>query len=258
MHDLDRVSRSSPRTDIGRRVRAATRALGLEIQRLRVDVGLTQREVAGRAGIDHGFLARIETGERTPSLTSLTAIATALGGDMRVHIYPGTGPVIRDAVHASMSSALLSLLDPRWQRFVEVPVYRPVRGVIDLVLHDPVQHVIVGTEVESDLRRLEQEIRWAGQKAEALPSADLWRFSPEAGEASISRLLVLRSTRRTRDLAREYGPLLEAAYPAAASAVLASLRSGAPWPGAGIVWCRVERGTTTILEGPPRGVALGR
>jgi hypothetical protein len=133
-----------------------------------------------------------------------------------------------------------------------------VRGVIDLVLHDPIARVIVGTEVESDLRRLEQEIRWAVQKAEAIPSADLWRFAAVDVEPSISRLLVLRSTRRTRDLANQFAGLIGSAYPARTADIVASLRERSPWPGAGIVWCRVERGAAQLLDGPPRGVVLGR
>jgi transcriptional regulator with XRE-family HTH domain len=113
--------RSSVRTAAGRRLRAMTRSVGLEIRRLREDVGLTQRQLALRAGLDHGFLARVETGERCPSFATLTAISMALGGDVRVHLYPGTGPVIRDGVHAAMATALLDIIDPRWHRFVEVP-----------------------------------------------------------------------------------------------------------------------------------------
>src|SRR5919108_4776489 len=188
----------SRRTEAGRRLESSGRAIGLDIRRLREDVGMSQRQLSEQAGIDHGFLARIESGERLPSLATLNAIALAMGGDLSVRIYPGTGPVIRDRVSAAMTSGLIDVLHPRWMRFVEVAVHRPARGVIDLVLHEPGLRLVIGAEVESDLRRLEQEVRWAAQKAESLPSSDLWRFGPDE-QPSISRMLLVRSTVRTRE-----------------------------------------------------------
>ena len=64
------------------------------------------------------------------------AIAAALGCDLSVRMFPGTGPRIRDRIQVAMSEALLASLHPRWRAQPEVPVYRPVRGVIDLVLTD--------------------------------------------------------------------------------------------------------------------------
>lgn len=87
-----------------------------------------------------------------------------------------------------------------WRRSVEVPVTRPARGFIDVVFDEPTQSIIVATEVQSRLDRLEQQVRWAQDKAQSLPSADLWRFL--AGAPTITRLLVLRSTVANRDLAR--------------------------------------------------------
>ena len=68
------------------------------------------------------------------------AIAAALGCDLSVRMFPGTGPRIRDRIQVAMSEALLASLHPRWRAAPEVPVYRPVRGVIDLVLADPAAH----------------------------------------------------------------------------------------------------------------------
>ncbi len=235
------------------------RAVGRSIRDLRDDAGLTRAAVASAAGIDASFEGRIETGQREASLTTLTAIATVLGADLSVRLYPNTGPRIRDHLQAAIVESLLGMLHPRWIASPEVPVFRPARGVIDLVLSDRSAPLLIAAEVHSEIRRLEQQVRWHREKESSLASADLWRFAAVDGGPATSRLLVLRSTRDTRELARRYEATLRAAYPAAAADVLDALGgNGARWPGAGIVWARVEGGRAELLDGPPRGVRLGR
>jgi hypothetical protein len=143
---------------------------------------------------------------------------------------------------------------------VEVTVHRPSRGAIDLVLSDTHRGEIVATEVHSDLRRLEQQIRWAADKSESLPSSDAWPIlaGGRDGAPRIQRLLVLRSTARTRELARQFEGVLAAAYPARSSDAFTALEGDRPWPGNALLWCRVIRGRAELLHQPPRGVLLGR
>lgn len=244
-----------------RRHRELRRAIGADLRALREDSGVTLSSAALAAGIDRTHLHRIELGERGASLEVLSAISTALGARLSMRAYPDTGPRIRDRHQAAMLDALLAILDPRWRRILEVPVHRPARGYIDAVLADLTSDVpiVVATEVQSDLRRLEQQIRWAADKAESLPSASAWSFlaPPDLGDPLVSRLLVLRSTARTRSLVDQFPHLLEAAYPAMTRDVHSALASTAPWAGAGILWARVEGGQATILPRPPRGVRFG-
>ena len=74
----------------------------------------------------------------------------------------------------------------------------------------------------------------------------------------ISQLLVLRNTRVNREVARSFEATLRAAYPARASDAIRSLRDGASWPGAAIVWADVRDGAGRINAAPPRGLHLGR
>jgi len=157
---------------------------------MRLDAGLSIRRLAAEAGIDDGYLGQCERGEREPSLTVLVAIATALGGDAHVRVYPGTGPRLRDPIQARIVEALVRAADPRWIRHVEVPVYRPARGVIDVVLEDTESHAVLAIEIHSELRRLEQQIRWANEKSAALPSAKFWSTDSERS-ADIHRVLIL-------------------------------------------------------------------
>ncbi|MEO5965927.1 MAG: helix-turn-helix transcriptional regulator [Candidatus Limnocylindrales bacterium] len=245
--------------DARHRAREVGRAIGRELRTLREDAGLTITSVAAAAGIDRRFLSRIETGDRGSSLETLATVLAVLGADLSVKAYPTTGPRIRDRIQAAMVEAILRVLHPRWTASPEVPVWRPARGVVDLVVSNTDGPMVIASEFQSELRRLEQQVRWHREKELSLPSADLWRFVAPHDEATVtSRLLVLRSTRAMRDLANAYEATLRAAYPARAADVVEALTGDRPWPGPGIAWMRVDGPRAALLDGPPRGVALGR
>jgi transcriptional regulator with XRE-family HTH domain len=209
------------------------------------------------SGVSQAHVSQVLAGAREPSIAVLTALTVALGGDLSIRVYPGTGPRLRDGIQARIVEELIRTVAPAWRRSVEVPVTRPARGFIDLVFDEPAQSVIVATEVQSRLDRLEQQVRWAQDKAQSLPSADLWRFL--SGAPTISRLLVLHSTVPTRELARRFQATLQVAYPSRSADVHRALIVGdVPWPGAGILWADVRGDAVRILDRPPRGVDLGR
>jgi transcriptional regulator with XRE-family HTH domain len=228
---------------------------------MRTDAGLSQEELARAAGVSQAFVARVEAATLHPTIESYAALAAALGADLALRIYPNTGPQIRDRHQAPIVEALLALLHPRWRAVPEVPVRAPTRGVVDVTLHDPgPPSVLVAAEVESEIRRLEQRLRWHAEKAQALASSDVWRLIRDEDAASpvVSRLLVVRSTRSNRDLARRFEQTLVAAHPARAVDAYAALTGVAPWPGSALIWAVVDGGAARILDAPPRGVRLGR
>jgi transcriptional regulator with XRE-family HTH domain len=230
-------------------MRSGTIRIGEEVLRLRLDAGVSLRELGAVTGLDPSHLARIEKGQVQASLEALTAISTALGADLSLRFYAGAGPRIRDRFQAPMIEALLRTLDPRWTARLEVPIPRPARGIVDLVLTDRADSSTVIGEAQSEFRHIEQQLRWFAEKADAMTSA--------AGRPP-SRLLIVRSTEATRETARRHSAILSTAYPARTGDVVAALTGTAPWPGNGIVWMRLERGTAELLAHPPRGVAIGR
>lgn len=251
------ITRKSPRTATGRHARELTSGVVGDIDRHRRDAGLSISALSRASGVSQAHVSMVLAGEREPSIAVLTALTEALGADLSIRVYPGTGPKLRDGIQARIVEELLRLTAPNWRRSVEVPVTRPARGFIDVVFDEPSQSVVVATEVQSRIDRLEQQVRWAQDKALSLPSSDLWRFLP--GEPAVSRLLVLRSTVANRELARRFHATLEAAYPARSTDVHRALSTGAvPWPGAGILWADIRGEIVRILDRPPRGVQLGR
>lgn len=240
-----------------RRIRRSRLQIGEEVRRLRTDAGVSLSELASVVGVHRSHIARIEGGRANPSLEVLTAIGIAVGADLGVRMFAGAGPRLHDRFQAAMVEASVRALDPRWQVELEVPISHPSRGVIDVVLTDRGGSPVVAAEVQSQVTRLEQQIRWASEKADGLER----RLGLERREEpqSVSRLLVLRSTVSTRDLARSFSATFAVAYPANAADIFDALTTPtAPWPGPGILWCRVEGGQAGLMRFPPRGVAVGR
>jgi transcriptional regulator with XRE-family HTH domain len=225
--------------------------IGDDVRRLRVEAGVSLRELADATGIDASYLARIERYRARPSLPTLTSISVALGADLSLRFYAGKGPRIHDRFQAPMIDTLLRSLAPCWMPRLEVVVPPPTRGVVDVVLTDRQRPMLVIGEAQSEFRRIEQQLRWTAEKAAAFETSDRER-------RSVSRLLIVRSTESTRAISRQFAATLSTAYPARSTDVFDALTRGSPWPDNGMVWMRVENGSATLLEHPPRGVRVGR
>jgi len=235
--------------EVKARLDRVARRVGDDLARARADSGATMTAVADIAGVHRAQIGRIERGEQRPSLETLVACATALGAEVSIRIHTGSGPRLTDRHQARMVECVLREMHPMWRTRLEVPVPRPIRGVVDAVFARGDAPLRVIAEFQSMLPRIEQQLRWMAEKSDAIAKTD-------GGE--VSRLLVLRSTAATRAIARDFEATLRTAYPARCRDAVESLRSGMPWPGDSIVWMRIDGETVEILDGPPRGVALGR
>ncbi len=164
-----------------------------------------------------------------------------------MRLYPNTGPLVRDRHQARVVETLLRTRHPRWRAFGEVRVLHPSRGWIDLALHEPRERVLVATEVESELRRLEQLIRWAEEKARSLSSWDGWGRLGDPPQ--VSRMLVVRRTRATRAVVADFAEQLRLAYPAHPDDAIAALTTDARWPGPALVWAVVDAHGARLVPG---------
>ena len=202
--------------------------------------------------------ARIEAGVARPSLPILTAIGVALGADLSLRYFAGSGPRLHDRFQAPILEAILRRLDARWRPEVEVPVSNPIRGVIDLMLTDRASPPSLRAKSSRSSAGSSSRSGGRRRRPTVLP-ANSRSASPTGASIAVSRLLILRSTVTTRELARTFEATLAAAYPARTEDVVSALTtSRVPWPGPGIIWVRLENGRGTVLDHPPRGVRLGR
>ena len=228
------------------------RRIGGDLRQMREDAGVSQAAVARAAGVNQAYVSRIEAGDAEPSIEVLLRLGLALATDLGFRFFPNTGPRIRDHLSAAMGTALAEALHPRWRMSAEVAVYRPIHGVIDAVLEDRDGATTIETELHSQVHRVEQQVRWQRQKADALG------LLPDQEGRIVSRLLVLRNTQANREAVRGAKGILHAAYPARTTDAVTALRGTSEWQGAAIIWITVEGGRARLLDGPPRGVEVGR
>lgn len=228
------------------------RALAEDLSRLCADAGVSQRALATASGVPQAHISRTLRHETLPTVETYARLAAALGGDLRARIYPNAGPALRDRHQARILEALLERLHPRWARHTEVAVTRPARGWVDLVLHEARERIVVAVEIESDIRRIEQQVRWAHEKAGSLPSWTRWSElvgGPEGGAPEVSELLVVRRTRTTRAIARDFSMQLAAAYPAHPDDAVAALTGLTRWPGPALAWVTIDARGVRFIPG---------
>ncbi len=246
--------------EAARRERDLRHALALDLRRQCEDAGISQAALARAAHLSTAQVSRLLSARESPSLRGLIALSVALDARIILRIDPVTGPRIHDRVQAPIVEALLRIIHPRWRRFLEVAVHRPARGVIDVVLHDPDAGDVIAAEIESRIRRFEQQQRWANAKADSLLIGSELPLASVPGRApTVSRLLILASSRANRDLVSTLSTSFATSYPGrTADAYRALTTADAPWPGSSLLWARVEGTSTEILAAPPRSVAFGR
>jgi transcriptional regulator with XRE-family HTH domain len=249
------MGRTKLELETAARQRAVRGTVAAELRRVREDEGLSIRAVSRGARLHHSHLARAEVGQRSPTIDALVALAAAMGHDVSVRLFAATGPRVRDHVQVRMIEALLQALHPRWTARLEVPVYRPARGVIDVLLQDRETTDLVAGEGHSQVRAVERQLRWAATKADSLPSATGWPFADTLEPPRVSRLLLLRSCAANHDLVRQASATLQASYSAdTRDAVEALTTAGPRWPGAAIVWVDLRGVRSTVLHGLPRAL----
>jgi transcriptional regulator with XRE-family HTH domain len=71
------------------------------ILELRSAMGLTQRELAAKAGLHQPEIARIESGRSTPTWATVSRIFSSVGATVEVRVKDQDGKVIRLALNTS-------------------------------------------------------------------------------------------------------------------------------------------------------------
>ncbi len=79
-----RRARSGAQAEAQREIFVEAYDIAMQIVALREDHGLTQAQLAERAGINQGDLSRIERGATSPTARTLGRIAEALDADVRL------------------------------------------------------------------------------------------------------------------------------------------------------------------------------
>jgi len=192
---------------LGRRQRQRA---GEELRRARLAAGLSQRAVGQVVGLSHSAVGRLERGElQRVTVDRIAMMATVLGLDLRIGLYPSGSPV-RDAAHLALIDRLRQRVGTglRWRAEVPVPLPGDLRSA-DVVIDSPNVDEMVEAETRlDDLQALERRVR--------LKQRDL---------GVLRVILLIADTRHNRSVLGAH-PELVARFPVTTRACLAALRDG--------------------------------
>ena len=204
-----------------RLVRRALAMIGEEFREVRIQAGLSQRELGARVGLSHAEIGRIERG-LAPHVAyqTLVNIAAVLGLDLPLRAYPNGDPV-RDAPQLKVLARFRTLLPATLRHRTEVPLGIPgdLRAW-DEVIDGPGWSLPV--EAEARIRDTQALRR---------------KLALKCRDAGVDRmLLVVADTRHNRHVLRLAAADFAEAFPVRGRDAVAALRRGERPSGSAIVF----------------------
>lgn len=216
--------------------RYVAQRIGRGLRRARIGSGRLQREIAGRAGISQSFYSRIERGFGSHvSLETLAACAIACDTQLAAFLEALPGASLpHDIEHVRRQQAVIALaVHGGWHAMPERPIDPDARRSrsIDVMLERTARREVTVVEIVDLITDAGATFRGHSDKVHAMRR--------EAGPNwEVAGLLVVRGTRRNRDLVQALRNVIVARYPARSVAWLAALQDpNRPMPRAdGLVW----------------------
>lgn len=193
----------------------------------RMTAGLTQRALAGLAGLSQQEASKAENGATDLSLDARCRLASACGHEIGWRLYPVATVRMRDSGQLGIAQAIVSAAHPTWRPQLEVPVAQGDLRAADLLLlgADEIIHV----EIERALVDFQAQLRSAQLKREALAAAE---------ERPIRLVLAVPDTRTSRARLAPFAELIARTLPVRSTRAWRAVRSGEPLGGDGILFVR--------------------
>ncbi len=218
-----------------RRAAEQSAKAGAEVKLARVTLAMTAAEVSRRAGVSASTEARVERGDPNVSITTVCAVAEAVGLDVVLQTYPNRTPSLRDTGQLVHAHNLCSQAHAVWQPNVELLIGRHGEA-IDLVLFGPME--IWAVEIERMATDFQRQVRRADRKREALAAMH---------QRPVRLVLVVEDTRRNRSALEPHLPLIRTTLPAGSREVLGALRGGQALGRDGLLWARRPPSRSTAV-----------
>jgi transcriptional regulator with XRE-family HTH domain len=217
--------------DAGRtRARQLRQRFAAELRIARVAAGVSQSQLARRAGVSQSFVSAVERGARGASLDIAARLANACGCELGVRIFPGDGVSLRDSGQLTIAESLVAAASPLWHARLEQPVSSADRRAADLVLEG--RSEVLHIEVERRLVDLQAHLRAATLKREALAA----RY-----QQPVRLILALPDRRSARSVVAQLAVLVARTLPVSSARIRRSLITGEPLGGDGILLWPVPR-----------------
>lgn len=219
--------------DLGQdRARYLAARFGGELRLARMTAGLSQAQVARRAGMSQIQVSRAERGRTDVSLHARCRLAAACGHELGLRLYPVATVRLRDSGQLALAQVITAAAHPSWQARLEVPVAAGDARAADLVLTNARE--IIHIEIERALVDFQAQLRSAQLKREALAAR---------AQGPVRLVIAVPDTKATRARLAPFAQLIAQTMAAGSREIWRSVRTGEPLKGDGILFVRV----------PPRG-----
>ena len=200
--------------------------IGSEVKLARVTHAMTGREVARRAGVAWSTQARVELGDPGVAITTLCAVAEAVGIDVVLRAYPGRGPTLRDTGQLALAEQICAQAHAGWQPNVELAV-GPHGEAVDVALF--ATREIWALEIERMAIDFQAMYRRADGKRTILAALH---------QRPVRLVMVVEDSRRNRVALEGHLAFIRTTLPAGSREVLTALRTGRPLGRDGLAWVR--------------------
>lgn len=222
------MDRRRPRELGSRRASDLRRWIGRDLRILRVSSGQTQRAIGSPSGVSQAYESEIERGTGKASLETLATIAETVGGRLIVRIIPGDGVPLRDSGQLAIVQSIVAECHQRWKHTIEMPIGSPP----DLRAADLV------TQLPDEVDMIEVERGWIDHQAQYRQLQLKREALAERLGRPVNLIIALVDAERTRRAMGGLDHIVEQTLPVPSRRIWASLRSGAPIGGDGILWIR--------------------
>lgn len=202
--------------------------------------GLTQRQLAQRAGISQQEASRAERGGERSTLETRCRLAAACGTELGWRLYPTSSVSLRDSGQLGLAQALVRKAHPRWTAHLEMPVGAGDLRAADIVLvsDDEVIHI----EVERTLVDLQAQLRAAQLKREGLAT----RL-----QRPVRLVIAVPDTRAARARIEPFADLISRSLPFTSRNIWATIRGRTAAGGDGLLFVRQRTSTRTLSTTSP-------
>ena len=198
----------------------------------RMTAGLTQRALAGLAGLSQQEASKAEKGATDLSLDARCRLASACGHEIGWRLYPVATVRMRDSGQLGIAQAIVSAAHPKWRPQLEVPVAQGDLRAGDLRAADLLltgSEEIIHVEIERALVDFQAQLRSAQLKREAIAAAE---------ERPIRLVLAVPDTRTSRARLAPFAELTARTLPVRSARAWRAIRDGEPLAGDGIIFVR--------------------
>jgi transcriptional regulator with XRE-family HTH domain len=209
------------------RARYLAVAFGRELRIARVNVGLTQGEMAKLAGVSQQQASLVERGIGDTSLVIRARLAAACGHELGWRLYPMATVRLRDSGQLALAQVILAAAHPSWQARLEVPISSGDPRAADLLLIGPTE--IIHIEIERALVDFQSQLRSAQIKRDALVARE---------EKPIRLVIAVPNRQATAVRLAPFAQLIRQTMPVTSRGIWRAIRSGQPLEGDGILFVR--------------------